>query len=122
MPACATAGRLAHEGPFVLFCMYSLVDTQMRFVWDRNKSRQNLAKHKVSFETAALVFDDPFCVTLFDRITDGEERWQTLGLAGGVAVIIVAHVEHKTGSEEVIRIISARKATPHERRIYEEGF
>ena len=93
----------------------------MRFVWDRHKNRQNLAKHKVSFETAALVFDDPFCVTRFDRIADGEERWQTLGLAGGVAVLIVAHGEQKTGGEEVIRIISARKATPHERKIYEEG-
>ena len=93
----------------------------MRFLWDQNKSRLNLAKHKVSFESAALVFDDPYSFTRFDRIQDGEERWQTLGVAGGVVVLLVAHVDFEEGGEEVIRIISARKATPQERKIYEEG-
>ncbi len=93
----------------------------MRFVWDEKKSRLNLAKHKVSFETAALAFEDPHSITRFDRIKDGEERWQTLGVAVGVAVLLVAHADFEEGGEEVIRIISARKATPHERKIYEEG-
>ena len=94
----------------------------MRFVWDENKSRSNLAKHKVSFETAALVFNDPHSVSLFDRIKDGEERWQTLGTAGGLAILFVAHVDYREDGEDIVRIISARKATPHERKIYEEGF
>ena len=59
--------------------MYGMVATCMRFVWDEKKSRLNLAKHKVSFETAALVFEDPHSISRFDRIKDGEERWQTLG-------------------------------------------
>ncbi len=102
--------------------MYVSVVTGMRFVWDGKKNRQNLAKHKLSFETAALVFEDPHAVSRFDRIKDGEERWQTLGVAVGVAVLLVAHADYEERGEEVIRIISARKATPHERKIYEEGF
>jgi uncharacterized DUF497 family protein len=93
----------------------------MRFVWDEKKSRLNLAKHKVSFETAALVFEDPHSVSRFDRIKDREERWQTVGAASGVAVLLVAQADFEEDGEEVIRIISARKATPHERKIYEEG-
>jgi uncharacterized protein len=93
----------------------------MRFVWDMKKSRLNLAKHKVSFEIASLVFEDPHSISRFDRIEGGEERWQTLGVAIGVAVLLVAHADYVESGEEVIRIISARKATPHERRFYEEG-
>jgi uncharacterized protein len=101
--------------------MYGVVTTDMRFVWDEKKSRLNLAKHRVSFETAALAFEDPHSITRFDRIKDGEERWQTLGVAVGVAVLLVAHADYEESGEEVVRIISARKATPHEREIYEEG-
>ena len=101
--------------------MYVTVATYLRFLWDEKKSRLNLAKHKVSFEIAALVFEDPHSISRFDRIKDGEERWQTMGVAVGVAVLLVAHADYEEGGEEVIRIISARKATPHERKIYEEG-
>jgi hypothetical protein len=94
----------------------------MKFVWDENKSRRNLAKHKVGFETATLVFDDPRAVSRLDRIEeDGEERWQTLGLAGGIVILLVAHTYREEEGEEVIRIISARKATPNERKVYEQG-
>ena len=58
----------------------------MRFVWDEGKSRNNLAKHQVSFETAKLVFDDPFAISIQDRVVEGEERRQTLGLVGGVVI------------------------------------
>jgi uncharacterized DUF497 family protein len=70
---------------------------------------------------AALVFEDPHSISRFDRIKDGEERWQTLGVAAGAAVLLVAHVDYEESGEEVVRIISARKATPHERKFYEEG-
>ena len=93
----------------------------MRFAWDEKKNHRNLAKHRVSFETAKLVFDDPRAISRLDRVEDGEERWQTLGLAGGIVVLLVAHTYREDGGEEVIRIISARKATPHERKIYERG-
>ena len=101
--------------------MYIRVVTPMRFLWDENKSRRNLAKHCVSFETAMLVFDDPYALSRFDRIKDGEERWQTLGVAEGIAVLLVAHVDFEEDGEAAIRIISARKATRHERKLYEEG-
>jgi uncharacterized DUF497 family protein len=107
--------------PSALLCIYVIVVTHMRFLWDEKKSRQNLAKHRISFETATLVFEDPHSFSRFDRIKDGEQRWQTLGVAGGVAVLLVAHVDDEEDGEEVIRIISARKATPYERKIYEEG-
>lgn len=93
----------------------------MYFTWDENKNRRNLAKHKVSFETAALVFEDPHALTRFDRISDGEERWQTMGVAGGVALLLVAHLDYEENGEMVVRIISARRATRHERKSYEEG-
>jgi uncharacterized DUF497 family protein len=93
----------------------------MRFVWDEEKSRRNLIKHKVSFETARLVFDDPNAISRPDRIVEGEERWQTLGQVGGVVILLVAHTYHDEEGEEVIRIISARKATPQERERYEQG-
>ncbi|HKW89861.1 MAG TPA: BrnT family toxin [Candidatus Acidoferrales bacterium] len=93
----------------------------MRFTWDENKSRRNRAKHKISFETAALVFDDPHAISRLERIEDGEERWQTLGLAGGIVILLVVHTYREEGGEEVIRIISARKATPSERKFYEEN-
>jgi uncharacterized DUF497 family protein len=91
----------------------------MRFTWDEHKSRQNRVKHRVSFETAVLVFDDPYAVSVQDRVVDGEERWQTVGLVGGVTVLLVAHTTQGEHGEEIVHIISARKATPHERRTYE---
>ena len=93
----------------------------MRFIWDEDKNCRNRAKHKISFETASLVFDDPRAISIVERVEDGEERWQTLGLAAGIVVLLVAHTYFEEGGEEVIRIISARKATPRERRVYEEN-
>jgi len=90
----------------------------MRFEWDEVKNRRNLEKHKISFETAMLVFDDPYARSVQDRVVDGEERWQTVGMIKGL-VILVAHGYREEGGEEVIRIISARRATPAERRVYE---
>lgn len=93
----------------------------MRFVWDEAKDRRNRSKHKVSFETASVVFDDPFAMSVQDRMVRGEDRWQTLGLVGGSVVLLVAHTYVDEGDEETIRIISARKATARERRIYAQG-
>lgn len=93
----------------------------MRYEWDPRKDRANTAKHGVSFATAALVFDDPNHLSVQDRHEGGEERWRTVGLVGGVVVLVVAHTyrEDQVG-EEVIRIISARKATRNERNRYEQ--
>jgi len=92
----------------------------MRFEWDENKNRQNLKKHGVSFEIAMEVFDDPFCLTSQDRIVEGEERLWTLGRVEDLNILVVVHTVVDERDEEVIRIISARKATPRERAFYEE--
>ncbi len=90
----------------------------MRYAWDEEKNRRNRAKHGVSFETAQLVFEDPFSLSVNDEGVAGEQRWHTLGSIGGIVVLLVVHTsEEDTGT---IRIISARKATPQERRRYEE--
>jgi uncharacterized protein len=92
-----------------------------RFEWDEIKNRHNLSKHGVSFETATSVFEDPFALSQIDRLVAGEERWQTLGAIGGMAIVLVAHTYAEEEGEEVIRIISARKASPQERKAYEES-
>ena len=90
--------------------------------WDEKKSRANLKKHGVSFEAAQLVFDDPFHASRQDRVEDGELRWQTLGMADGVVLLLVAHTWRETDTgEEHTRIISARRATKMERKVYEQG-
>ncbi len=90
--------------------------------WDEKKSRSNLKKHGVSFEAAQFVFEDPLHVSRQDRVEDGEHRWQTLGMVDGVLLILVAHTWNETdGGGEHIRIISARRTTKIERKIYEQG-
>src|ERR1700688_650309 len=89
----------------------------MRFEWDERKDKQNLAKHDVDFQTAELVFDDPYAVTIRDLAHEGEEdRYITLGEIGPGAVLFVVHTWFADKGEEVIRLISARAATVKERR------
>ena len=63
----------------------------MLITWDENKNRSNQAKHKVSFEVAGLIFNDPLHLSRLDRVVDGEERWQTIGSVGGVVLLLVTH-------------------------------
>jgi hypothetical protein len=93
----------------------------IRFEWDPVKARTNQRKHGVSFEDAMHVFDDPYALFEQDRTDEaGEQRWQAIGLAGGVAVLLVAHTAREEGDAEVIRFISARRATRKERNRYEQ--
>ena len=92
----------------------------MRIIWGQSKNRSNRLKHKISFEVASLVFEDPFQINIMDRIENGEERWQTLGMIGNVVLVLVAHTSAEQEGEEVVRIISARKATRKERQKYEK--
>jgi uncharacterized DUF497 family protein len=92
----------------------------MRFEWDDRKDPVNQRKHSITFETAALVFNDSHVTFRKDRIVDGEQRWHAIG-AVEKAVLLVVHVyrmESEHGEEETIRIISAREANKRERRIY----
>jgi uncharacterized DUF497 family protein len=87
--------------------------------WEERKNRANERKHGISFETAAKVFDDPNALTYVDRVVDDEERWHALGLVDGVLILSVVHTIEEQYGEEKIRIISARKAIPRERALYE---
>ena len=89
------------------------------FEWDEAKDRLNRAKHGVSFEEASRIFEDPSALMLHDRIVGDEERWQAIGRGGGSAILVVAHVVRVRLGEEVIRIISARRALSQERVRYE---
>lgn len=93
----------------------------MRFEWNSAKAESNRKKHKVSFETATLVFADPYALTDQDRIEGHEYRWQTIGLVNGVTVLLVAHADREEDGEEVVRIISARLADRSERKRYEQA-
>ena len=88
----------------------------MRWTWDPDKDQENILKHGIRFETTQLVFRDFYRVTEEDPHPD-EQRWRTTGTVGS-SVIIVVHTwpEGSPG-----RIISALRATRHERRTYEEG-
>ncbi len=90
----------------------------MVFVWDEKKNRSNRRKHGISFEAAARIFDDPNVVSYPDRMVDSEERWHSIGIADGIAIVLVVHTSEEQHGGEEIRIISARKASPRERALY----
>ena len=93
---------------------------RLRFEWDPVKAKTNLRKHGVSFETATLVFADPFALFDRDRIEAGELRWIAIGSVEGLRVRVVTHVVRVQDGEEAIRIISTRRADRKEKRRYEE--
>jgi len=92
----------------------------MRFEWNPQKAEINFHKHKIDFETASQVFNDPLAISIPDREhSKGEERWITLGRAKGAnPLLVVIHTYRDLGSDELTRIISARKATAKEHRQY----
>ncbi|MBY5404298.1 BrnT family toxin [Rhizobium laguerreae] len=92
-----------------------------RFQWNDEKNRINKAKHGVSFETACLIWDDPQYLLIPDAAHDGEQRWLAIGAVGFVTVLVAVHVIFGAEDEETVRVISARKATSHERRRYEQS-
>jgi hypothetical protein len=88
------------------------------FEWDEEKANANLRKHKVSFEEAKTVFNDPFLMTFPDpEYSVSEQRYLNIGHSSKGQTLIVVHTERGAS----IRIISCRKATKSERRDYEEG-
>lgn len=89
-----------------------------RFEWDETKAATNLRKHGVSFEEAASVFSDALAYTFVDPDHSvGEQRLLTFGFSQFGHLLAVVHAERG----RAIRIISARKATRHERGIYEQN-
>lgn len=89
------------------------------FEWDDRKAAVNLLKHKVSFLEAATVFDDPYVIVEPDLAYSAQElRELAIGFSRKERVLLVVYVE----LDERIRLISARRATPEERRKYESQF
>jgi uncharacterized protein len=92
----------------------------IKFEWDPPKAAANLRKHRISFTEAQSVFYDEFAVQFFDEAySSGEDRFLMLGMSSGAKLLIVCHCEREQG--EVIRIISARKATQRESAFYQGG-
>ena len=93
---------------------YQLQDID--FQWDEDKAQSNLLKHGITFEEAAQVFFDPFHQT-GDASTDDEQRDFIIGYSLSQRILLVVYVDRAKRT----RIISARRATPHERKSYEEA-
>jgi uncharacterized DUF497 family protein len=89
----------------------------MQFEWDARKAATNFRVHGVSFEEAKTVFYDDFAVQFFDEDhSEGEERFLMLGMSSTARLLVVSHCERSDG--DMIRIISARKATRTESQFY----
>lgn len=97
---------------------------QYHYEWDTLKARLNLSKHGVDFKEACKVFDDPMAITLYEdeESTPDEDRWVTIGQVQGHYYLVVVHtIRDPTEDAVTIRLISARSATKHEIRQYEQG-
>lgn len=90
----------------------------MNFEWDENKNRTNIKKHGVDFRDACYVFADMYALSMpDDEHSENEERWLLLGASQNGKILLVVHTQ-RIG--DIVRIISARKATKHEQKTYNE--
>jgi hypothetical protein len=87
------------------------------YEWDVSNAAINRRKHAITSEDAVQVF----ALTESDRVEDGEHRWRTVGMVQGVVVLLVAHTVTEEGHDEIVRIISARRATRKERNHYDQN-
>jgi hypothetical protein len=106
------SGQFDHN-PFHTYNVHMI-----KFEWNPGKASANMKKHGISFEEAKSVFYDDLAIQFFDDdSSESEERFILLGVSNESNVLIVCHCERQDG--EIIRIISARQATKHERKFYE---
>jgi uncharacterized DUF497 family protein len=89
----------------------------MKFEWDVAKALRNRLKHGVSFADAVIALHDEYAITIEDKLSEGEKRFVTIGMGDQLSLLVVVFTHLK----EKIRIISARKASRKETRIYEKG-
>ena len=102
---------------YLHFCILIFVE----FEWDLRKNERNREKHGISFEEAQEIFGDPFHLSVIDlRFSYFEERWITIGRTGRRRIVVAVHMYLNSDGDEVIRMISAREATAHERKRYEQ--
>jgi uncharacterized DUF497 family protein len=102
-------GKIFHTGSILdKYNKFECFFMEQYFEWDEAKNRKNQKKHDISFETASLIFEDPLRISIQDRHTNGEERWQTIGKVKGVLMLLVAHTIFDEDDCEIIRIIRGR--------------
>jgi hypothetical protein len=96
---------------------------ELTFEWDKNKAKANLRKHKISFDEAKTIFNDPLTITFRDDFhSDEEDRLISVGMSANNRILLVVNTESEESENAfVVRIISCRKATASERKIYEKG-
>jgi uncharacterized DUF497 family protein len=91
----------------------------MKFEWNINKEKINIQKHGITFEQASYVFADPFALNKYDdKHSKNEDRWIMLGKSQNETVLVVVHTFRDNDGDELVRIISARKATKKEKIAY----
>jgi len=92
------------------------------FEWDDKKNEINIFRHDISFEEASTVFDDDYAVTLYDEEhSEYEDRFIVIGISENSFELTVCHC-YRGENEDIVRIISARKANKIEHEIYERGY
>ena len=93
----------------------------MKFEWDKSKEKLNIQKHGVTFEQASYVFSDQFALNKFDNEhSENEDRWLLLGKSLNETLLLVVHRFVNDSGLELVRIISARKATKKEKQVYQK--
>ena len=98
-----------------------MLQLNMNFEWNEEKNNINQKKHGISFEEAKEVFNDPLQISKLDyRFNYFEERWITIGSTNNYKILVVANLFFTKKGDEIIRIISARKATKSERKNYDK--
>ena len=91
----------------------------MKFEWDEAKEDRNIKKHGVTFEQASYVFSDPYSLSTYDD-EHSEDRWILLGRSISETLLVVVHTFRDKDGTEFVRVISARKATKNEKKVYRE--
>ena len=96
----------------------------MKYTWNLEKADRNLRIHGVSFEMAARIFDDSNHIVTENYFIEEEreQRYQAIGMSGGLVLLLVVFVARSGPEEEIIHIISARKATAYEESAYQDQF
>jgi uncharacterized protein len=93
----------------------------MKFDWDEDKNRINLVKHGLTFEDVIPVFNDLDAIIDLDRDETSEERWRIIGVGYAALLSFVVYAHRDSHGVEMIRIISARRASRQERKRYEQA-
>jgi hypothetical protein len=106
------------------YCYVYTIRSYMQCGWNQEKAERNYRVHGISFETAAEIFRDPYHIVTenYFIVEEGEQRYQAIGMSGGLVLLLVVFVERGGPDEETIHIISARKATDYEKSAYEDQF